>query len=559
MAVEQQWASLGLSPLSRVQLDELLQELLDRVSEVMASRERLRSLLDAVVGIGTDLDLRSTLERIVVAACHLADAQYGALGVLGPDDRLVEFITHGISPEQHAAIGDLPTGHGVLGLLISHPEPVRVPDISTHPRSVGFPANHPPMHSFLGVPIRIRDQVFGNLYLADKRNVAEFTDDDQEITIALAAAAGAAIENARLYAVAQRRQRWLAATAEIINSLGEDTSTAEALELVARRAREVAEAELVAVLLHDQDDATLTVAVVDAAEPVPGLTGAILPVAQTGFAPVLANQQVVSLEQLGKAAPWPVAVPDIRGIAAPFAAGQGVLLVAYAGPTRADDELLLTAFAGQAGLALLRAQAREDREQLLVLSDRERIARDLHDVVIQRLFATGLQLQTAASMAATRPELANKIGSAVDALDSTIRDIRGAIFELRSPAGQSLRAELRTLADGAAESLGFRPDLVLDGPLDSAVPDELRADLLAVVREALSNVVRHAHAGRVQVAIAVDGGGLTVTVTDNGTGGATPRGGLLNLAERAALHDGRLTLEAGDPTGTVLRWSVPTV
>ncbi|MEU8003637.1 GAF domain-containing protein [Catellatospora sp. NPDC049111] len=557
MAVENQWASLGLSPLSRVQLDELLQELLDRVSEVMASRERLRSLLDAVVGIGTDLDLRSTLERIVVAACRLADARYGALGVLGPDERLVEFITHGISPEQHAAIGDLPTGHGVLGLLISHPEPVRVPDISTHPRSVGFPPNHPPMHSFLGVPIRIRDQVFGNLYLAEKRNAAEFTDDDQEITIALAAAAGAAIENARLYAVAQRRQRWLAATAEIINSLGADTSTAEALELVARRAREVAEADLVAILLHDEDNATLTVAVVDAAEPVPGLAGAVLPVGQTGFAPVLAHQQVVTLDQLSKAAPWPVAVPDIRGIAAPFAAGQGVLLVAYAGAARADDELLLTAFAGQAGLALLRARAREDREQLLVLSDRERIARDLHDVVIQRLFATGLQLQTVASMSAARPELATRIGAAVDALDSTIRDIRGAIFELRSPAGQSLRSELRTLVDGAAESLGFRPDLVLDGPVDSAVPDELHADLLAVVREALSNVVRHAHAGRVVVSIAVDGGRLSATIADNGTGGATPRGGLLNLAERAALHGGQLTVEPGDPAGTVLRWSVP--
>ncbi|MFC7245245.1 GAF domain-containing protein [Catellatospora aurea] len=557
MAVEQQWTSLGLSPLSRVQLDELLQELLDRVSEVMASRERLRSLLDAVVGIGTDLDLRSTLERIVIASCRLADAKYGALGVLGPDDRLVEFITHGISPEQHAAIGDLPTGHGVLGLLISHPEPVRMPDISTHPRSVGFPPNHPPMHSFLGVPIRIRDQVFGNLYLADKHNGAEFTDDDQEITIALAAAAGAAIENARLYAVAQRRQRWLAATAEIINSLGEDTTTAEALALVARRAREVAEAELVAVLLHEEDNATLTVAIVDAAEPVPGLAGAVLPVAQTGFAPVLSNQQVVSLEQLGKAAPWPVAVPDIRGIAAPFATGQGVLLVAYTGAARAEDELLLTAFAGQAGLALLRAQAREDREQLLVLSDRERIARDLHDVVIQRLFATGLQLQTVASMVSARPELAKRIESAVDDLDSTIRDIRGAIFELRSPAGQSLRAELRTLVDGAAASLGFRPDLVLDGPVDSAVPDQMHADLLAVIREALSNVVRHAHAGRVLVAVAVDGGRLTATVTDNGSGGATPRGGLRNLAERAALHGGTLTVEPGDPAGTVLRWNVP--
>ncbi|MDI1466041.1 GAF domain-containing protein [Catellatospora sp. KI3] len=524
----------------------------------MASRERLRSLLDAVVGIGTDLDLRSTLERIVVAACQLSGARYGALGVLGPDDRLVEFITHGVSPDQHAAIGDLPTGHGVLGLLISHPEPVRVPDISAHPRSVGFPPHHPPMHSFLGVPIRIREQVFGNLYLADKANAPEFTDDDQEITIALAAAAGAAIENARLYAVGQRRQRWLAATAEIINSLGEDTTTADALALVARRAREVAEADLVAILLYDEQTATLRVAVVDAAEPVPGLLGAVLPVAETGFAPVLASQEVVRLDQLAKAAPWPAGLPDLRAVAAPFADGQGVLLVAHSGPARPDDALMLTAFAGQAGLALHRAQAREDREQLLVLSDRERIARDLHDVVIQRLFATGLQLQMVATMPSVKPELAERIGSAVDELDSTIRDIRGAIFELRSPAGQSLRAELRALADGAAEALGFRPELVLDGPLDSAVPDELRADLLAVVREALSNVVRHAAAGSVGVHVRVGGGRLSATVSDDGRGGAVPRGGLVNLGERAALRGGTLSLEPARPSGTVLRWTAPT-
>ncbi|BCJ74655.1 putative histidine kinase response regulator [Catellatospora sp. IY07-71] len=555
--MEQQWNTLGLPPLSRAGLDELLQELLDRVAEVMASRERLRSLLDAVVGIGTDLDLRSTLERIVVAACHLADARYGALGVVGPDRTLVEFITHGIDPRAHAAIGDLPTGHGVLGLLIAEPHPVRVPDISAHPRSVGFPPHHPPMKSFLGVPIRIRDQVFGNLYLAEKREAASFTEDDEEITMALAAAAGAAIENARLYALAQRRQHWLAATSEITTALSGDLSTGEALALVARRAREVAEASLVAVLLHDEAAGTLRVAAVDAAEPVPGLSGAELPAGQTGLRPVLDLHQVVALERLGKAAPWPVPVPDVRAVAAPLAGAQGVLLVGYPGPARVDDELLLTAFAGQAGLALQQARAREDREQLLVLSDRERIARDLHDVVIQRLFATGLQLQTVAGMAGQRPEVASRIGTAVDALDSTIRDIRGAIFELRSPAGESLRAELRGLAEDAAAGLGFRPELVLDGPLDSAVPEELRADLLAVIREALSNVVRHAGASRVRVRVGVGSGGLAVTVGDDGCGGAVARGGLVNLGERAALRGGSLSVEPNEPTGTVLDWRVP--
>src|SRR6266550_4507900 len=211
--------SLGLGPLSRVRLDELLQEILDRVGEVVASRERLRALLDAVVGISTDLDLRSTLQRIVQSACALAGARYAALGVIGDDQQLSDFITHGIDPTTHAAIGELPHGRGVLGLLITDPHPVRMPDITKHPRSYGFPAHHPPMHSFLGVPVRTRDQIFGNLYLAEKQGADEFSDDDEEIVIALAAAAGVAIDNARLFALARRRERWLAATAEITSVL----------------------------------------------------------------------------------------------------------------------------------------------------------------------------------------------------------------------------------------------------------------------------------------------------------------------------------------------------
>ena len=231
--------SLGLSPLASFRLDELLRELQNRVGDVMASRERLSALLDAVVGIGSDLDLRSTLYRIVLAACRLAGARYGALGVIGPDRRLIEFITDGITAEVHHKIGDLPTGRGVLGLLIDEPKPVRLRDIAEHPRSYGFPAEHPVMRSFLGVPIRIRDQVFGNLYLTEKRDAEEFTEDDEESVVALAVAAGVAIDNARLYAAAGARQRWLEATAEITNVLLGEVDRTSALQLVARRAREV--------------------------------------------------------------------------------------------------------------------------------------------------------------------------------------------------------------------------------------------------------------------------------------------------------------------------------
>src|SRR5689334_9243548 len=253
--------SLGLSPLSRVRLDELLQEMLDRVGEVMTSRERLRALLDAVVGISTDLDLRSTLQRIVESACALVGARYGALGVLGDDQLLSDFITFGIDPRTHAEIGDLPRGRGVLGLLITDPRPVRMPDITRHPRSFGFPPHHPPMHSFLGVPVRTRDQIFGNLYLAEKQGAAEFSDDDEEIVGALAAAAGVAIDNARLFALAQRRERWLAAAAEITGVLLGTVRRTEALRLIARRAREVSGADLVLVLLSDEANGTYTIEV----------------------------------------------------------------------------------------------------------------------------------------------------------------------------------------------------------------------------------------------------------------------------------------------------------
>ncbi|HEX5596731.1 MAG TPA: GAF domain-containing sensor histidine kinase [Micromonosporaceae bacterium] len=539
--------------------------MLDRVGEVVTSRERLRALLDAVVGISTDLDFRSTLQRIVEAACELVDAQYGALGVVGPDRLLTEFITHGIDAETHAKIGELPQGRGVLGLLIAEPRPVRMPDITKHPRSYGFPPNHPPMHSFLGVPVRIRDQVFGNLYLAEKRGAKEFTEDDEQIVVALAAAAGVAIENARLYAVAHRRERWLAAAAEITNVLLGEVRRTDALALVARRAREVAEAELVLVLLYDEEAGLFTVEVADQADGRPSpILGAVLPAAETTFAASVTERQHAVIENFAKAAPWPVAVTTGPAVVSPLVGADtlhGVLVVALDADrniSTEDDLPLLASFAGQAALAMERARALEERELLVVLEDRERIARDLHDVVIQRLFATGLQLQSAVPLTG-RPDVAKRINAAVDDLDSTIRDIRQAIFELRTPMSATLRTEIRDAIDVAAGSLGFRPALELSGPIDSAVPEALRPDLLAVLQEALSNAVRHAEASRVTVGVQVSGAHLTLTVSDDGvgTGPAAARGGLVNMRERAELHGGSFELLPGQPSGTVVRWSAP--
>ncbi|MEV1145317.1 GAF domain-containing protein [Micromonospora sp. NPDC049799] len=554
-----------MSPLSRVRLDELLQEMLDRVGEVVTSRERLRALLDAVVGIGSDLDLRSTLQRIVEAACSLVGARYGALGVVGHDRMLYDFITHGIDAETHARIGDLPHGRGVLGLLIDDPRPLRMPDITQHPKSYGFPPNHPPMHSFLGVPVRIRDQVFGNLYLAEKQGGAQFTEDDEEIVVALAAAAGVAIENARLYALAHRRERWLAATAEITSVLLGEVRRTDALALVARRAREVAEAEVALVLLYDPEADQFTVEVVDGAgEQAAALSGTVLPATQTSFAAAVRDGRQDHAEDLAHAAPWPALLHTGPAVISPLNTADtlhGVLVIAYRadrGGATDDDLALLGSFAGQAALAMERARGQEERELLVVLEDRERIARDLHDVVIQRLFATGLQLQSAVPLTA-RPDVAKRINAAVDDLDATIRDIRRTIFELRTPMSAALRTEIREAVEVAAESLGYRPTLELVGPVDSAVGEEVRADLTAVLREALSNAVRHAQAHHVTVAVRVEAGHVTVTVTDDGVGcdPAAARGGLVNLRERAERHGGTFEVRAVAPHGTRLHWSVP--
>ncbi|MDW5330410.1 GAF domain-containing protein [Plantactinospora sp. KLBMP9567] len=538
--------------------------MLDRVGEVVTSRERLRALLDAVVGISTDLDLHSTLERIVAAACRLAGARYGALGVIGADRQLTDFITHGIDARTRARIGDLPHGRGVLGLLIAEPRPVRMPDITQHPQSYGFPPNHPPMHSFLGVPVRIRDQVFGNLYLAEKQGATEFTDDDEEIVVALAAAAGVIIDNARLFAVAQRRERWLAAAAEITSVLLGEVRRTDALRLIARRAREVADADTALVLLYDDAAGQFTVEAADGGPDVDHLAGAVLDAADTDFVdPVIRGRQAV-VESLAKAASWPVPVGTGPALISPLTAGDalhGVLVVAYRPGQQAGTDVegtLLATFAGQAALALERARAQEERELLVVLEDRERIARDLHDVVIQRLFATGLQLQTVAPLAG-RPEVRQRLNAAVDDLDSTIRDIRRAIFELRTPMTAALRTEIRDVVASAAEALGFRPGLEMSGPVDSAVPDGLRPDLLAVLGEALSNAVRHARASRVTVSVEVRDAELVVRVTDDGVGTdpAQARGGLVNLRERAERHGGTFDIGRGDPTGTSIVWRIP--
>src|SRR6201997_4044130 len=297
----------------------------------MATRDRMRGLLEAVVAIGSGLDLESTLARIVETAVGLVDATYGALGVIGDDRRLAEFIPVGLSQEEIARIHHWPEGRGLLGLLIDDSRPLRLADISAPPASSGFPDGHPPMHSFLGVPVRVRDEVFGNLYLTGKRGGGEFTEDDEAVLIALGAAAGVAVENARLYEGARRQQRWIQASAEVTTRLLSGSKPSEVLANITRQARELSGADLTVLALPEEEGRRLTITYADGdgADVVRGL---VLSVGQSLSGHVLATGEPVTSEdfatderasraargamsQIGPAVVFPLGAPgNVRGV-----------------------------------------------------------------------------------------------------------------------------------------------------------------------------------------------------------------------------------------------------
>ena len=554
-----------------LELEDLLEQLRGRARMAQRSQERLGALLDAVVAVSADLDLSVVLARIVRSACQLVDARYGALGVLGPDgEHLSEFITHGLSDKERAAIGDPPRGRGVLGLLIRDPRARRVRDIAAHPESSGFPPGHPPMHSFLGTPIRIRDRVFGNLYLSEKLGASEFTADDESMLIALAANAGVAIDNARLYERARRQREWSDATGQITRMLLEGRGETSALALMVERVRSLTGAELAAVGIQDEEG--LVVRAIDGAAHDTAGVGALLRGDQWGEL-MAGREPLLLVPGAGEERPQPAMVTAARRLGAidpagptalvPIAVGEaelGVLIVAWdasAESLAASSLADLDTFAGLAGLALEAAGAQRERARTALLEDRDRIARDMHDHVIQRLFATGLSLQSASRLA-THSTVRGRIDDAVDELDAAIKDIRNSIFALHRPDfSAGVRGELDEIVAAAAESLGFVPEFVVEGLL-VALPDYAEVDLVAVVREGLSNVVRHAKATSAKVHVTVNRD-LAVEVSDDGIG-ADPgavRSGLANLERRALTSGGSFEVRRREPTGTVLRWSVP--
>jgi signal transduction histidine kinase len=527
----------------------------DRGLDAAASSLRLGALLEAVTTIGSDLDLQTVLRRIAEAAVVLVDARYGALGVIGQrSDGLVltQFITVGLDERTVEHIGTLPEGKGILGVLITDPHPLRLDDLGAHPATYGFPPGHPPMTGFLGVPIRVRDEVFGNLYLTEKRHGA-FDEADEAAVQGLATAAGVAIENARLYEQTRRRERWVSAGAEVTTSLLSGTDIDDVLALVARRSRELIGADTALIALPRGGALLVEVADGPGSQDLLGrrLPGPVLP--PTGA-------QLVSTDDAGAYG----ASPDGSVLLVPLGPGAQPGVLALTTPTTdlVGGELAeLAAFAGQATVALELAERRLDAERVVVFEDRDRIARDLHDLVIQRLFATGMQLESVLRLI-DRPEVRTRVHAAVDDLDATIREIRSTIYALHSGPDDelpSLRGRVMEVVDAGAEQLGFTPSVRLSGLVDTTVPAAIGEHVLAVLRELLSNAARHAHARRVDVELDVTDC-LELVVRDDGVGlpAGGRRSGLRNAADRAESLAGTLTIEPPGPHGgTELRWRVP--
>jgi signal transduction histidine kinase len=549
-------------------------------------------LFSAVVAVAAGLELGATLRRIVQAATDLVDAKYGALGVLGPDGRVVEFVHVGIDAATAERLGPLPTGNGILGLLIEHPVPIRLDDLRDHPSAVGLPEGHPAMSSFLGVPVRVRGEVFGNLYLTEKAGGQSFTTDDERTVMALAAAAAVAIENARLYERSRQRERWQQATAEIGSAVLGGATAEEVLEIVANRARTLTGADIALIALPGPEGGIAVEIVALSSADHTHQTNSRWSVHQSrrsGEAPRIDHW-------LGHSVPADSMIQDafreartVRGETSVLA-GDGLgtrtfgptvclplltpervlgvltLLWESEAPSVSTDAVsMVQAFADQAAMSLVLAEAQREQERLAVYEDRDRIARDLHDLVIQRLFATGMSLQGTVRLGDLSEMAQTRLNQAVDELDETIREIRQTIFALHEPIegpASGLRGRALREAAQAAALLGFEPAIRFIGPVDSLIPPNMADHIVAAIREALTNAAKHAQAQHVDVVIELIDGNAVLVVTDDGVGvdqdGAGRRSGLANLSSRAQDLGGNCTLERVDVAGgSRLTWQAP--
>jgi signal transduction histidine kinase len=513
-----------------------------------------------------------TVHGLVQAAVETTAATYGALGIVDETGtRFERFVVVGMDAAARERIGRLPVGTGVVGLLLDRAAPLRLADLTAHPEAVGFPPGHPPMRSFLGVPVRVRGAVFGHLFLTAER-VDAFTEADEATAVALAAAGGLAIANAELVERAEHRRAWAQAGTDIATALLSGADPGTVLRSIGEQVAGLASADAAGVLVPSPDDENVLTVGVAVGAPYEYAEGVRLPLTDTQLGTAHRTGTPVLVPDVSAAAVGGQRAPVLGELTERFGptlmiplGGRPALGTVVAmrrrgrEPFEPDTLELASAFAAQASVALELARSQQRERRLQVQADRDRIARDLHDHVVQRIFATGLALdRVSRSLEETLPETAAALAERVDELDGTIARIRSAIFELHEADDASpdaVRTRIVDVVRSITGGQGLRPDVRLRG--DDDLPPALLPDVVAVVRELVTNVVRHASATRVTVTVTVDSE-VRVVVTDNGVGlpAVAVRSGLTNLADRAERHGGRLTTSTG-PKGTQIRWSVP--
>jgi signal transduction histidine kinase len=532
--------------------------------------DRKDVLLDAGLTLASELSLPIVLQRIVDLAAHVTDARYGALGVIGDGGELVEFITTGLSEKHRQAIGALPRGRGILGLLIHEPRPIRIANIGAHAKSVGFPANHPPMSSFLGAPVQAMGKVFGNVYLTEKRSAAQFSEEDEESLIILATQAGVAIANATLYAQSHQREQWLNALQAITTDILAGSDADSLLASIAEHARDLAGADSATVLTAGSTPGRLVVAAAVGryaaqvlGQSVPAAKSISGEVMESGRPFVTADaathkhayQPIIRLGHVGPAIWVPLSV---RGRA------TGTLMVANLTGGRQFDRgtvKLVETFAGQASVAVQYERAQTDLRRLGLMEERERIAKELHDGIIQSLFAVGMNLQSTALMSGS-PETAARVEGAVGELDRVIRDLRNYIFGLRPGilADRQLNQALETLGEEVGATAHIPITVEVDSALSAALSSRSH-EIVQLTREALSNITRHARAKHAAVRLTRRGTNAILTIEDDGIGfdarGPSSGNGLRNMRERAAALEGALRITSANGKGTKLRFTLP--
>lgn len=534
-----------------------------------SNRDRL---IESGLALSSELSIPAILQRIVDLAVEITEARYGALGVVGHGGEITEFISSGMTLEQRKAIGPLPAGKGILGALMEEATPLRLADLSSDPRSTGFPPNHPPMRSFLGAPVRSRGRVFGNIYLTEKIDAGEFSEQDEQALVVLAAQAGIAIENARQYEETRQRERSLDSLRAITNAILAGAGADEALELVAARARELVGAELASIAVPTEDGRALVLQAVDGAHasqlrgqtfPEKGsITGEVIATGKPAVigdlaADYRADQPVVRLGQMGPALFVPLSV-------AGRAFGTlGVANLHRGRPFTEEDLKLVETFAAHAAVAVEYARAHEELQRLAIMEDRERIAKELHDGAIQSLFAVGMGLEATGAMS-EEGEVETRIEQAVQEVDRVIRDLRNYIFGLRPGilADRQLDQALRELTLDFESKTG----IVAAVEIDQATASELASragDLVQLTREALSNIGRHSGAETCSVKlhrgedlafleIDDDGKGFDTKAATNGAGN-----GLRNIRERAESLGGTAEIVSTPTEGTTIRIALP--